>query len=172
MFEKVFAEVLGRSRNDYLIMSGDWNTVLDNNLDKQGDSSVHSNNKTQTFLNHMISSYGICDVFRVTRGSENLFTHFNKKCKTATRLDFFLIDDTLVNFPTCTTNITHGFMSDHSYISIDIQGSRIIPGRGYWKLNNSHLDDQEFINSQVGCAQIALSVCKSLYNSRTGFNLL
>ena len=165
MFEKCFAEVLGRSRNDFLIMCGDWNTVLDNNLDKQGGSSVHANNKTQTFLNHMISNYGICDVFRVTRGSEKLFTHFNKKCKTATRLDFFLIDDNLINFPICTTNISHGFMSDHSYISIDIQGSRIVPGRGYWKLNNSHLIDQDFIN---GVKEIIADTSSKSYDSNRG----
>ena len=146
LFERVFLDVLGRPRNDFLIMSGDWNTVLDNNLDKQGGSRVHANTKTHEFLNQMISDYGICDVFRVTRGGEKLYTHFNKKCKTATRLDFFLIDDSLVNFPTCTTNISHGFMSDHSYVSLNIQGSRIVPGRGYWKLNNSHLEDPEFVN--------------------------
>ena len=147
MFERVFSDILGRNRNDFLIMCGDWNTVLDNNLDKLGGSSTHSNSKTQRFLNDIINSHGICDVFRVTRPSEKLYTHFNKKCKTATRLDFFLIDDNLVNFPTCTTDISHGFMSDHSYISLNIQGSSIVPGRGYWKLNNSHLEDNDFVNS-------------------------
>lgn len=165
MFESIFTNVLGRSRNDFLIMCGDWNTVLDNNVDKQGGSSVHSNNKTQTFLNNMISDYGICDVFRVTRGTEKLYTHFNKKCKTATRLDFFLIDDALVNFPLCKTSITHGFMSDHSYISLDIQGSRIIPGKGYWKLNNSHLHDQEFIN---GVKDIIAVTSNESYDSYRG----
>ena len=165
MFENIFSEVLGRPRNDFLIMTGDWNTVLDNNLDKLGGSSTHSNSKTQTFLNEIISSHGICDVFRVTRANENLYTHFNKKCKTATRLDFFLIDDTLVNFPTCKTDIAHGFMSDHSYISLNIQGSSIVPGRGYWKLNNSHLDDTEFIN---GVSDIIQDTSSRSYDSYRG----
>ena len=34
--ENVFLETLGRNRDDYLIMAGDWNAVLDNNLDKMG----------------------------------------------------------------------------------------------------------------------------------------
>ena len=34
--ENVFLETLGRSREDHLIMGGDWNTVLENNLDKLG----------------------------------------------------------------------------------------------------------------------------------------
>ena len=46
----------------------------------------------------MIEDYGLCDIFRTSRGNEHKYTHFNKKSKTASRLDFFLIDEKLVNF--------------------------------------------------------------------------
>ena len=81
----------------------------------------------------------------MTRGEERMYTHFNKKYKTASRLDFFLIDDNLVNLPVCKTDISHGYNSDHSYVSLTIQGSSIERGRGYWKFNNSHLQDEEFV---------------------------
>ena len=58
---------------------------------------------------------------------------------------FFLIDDNLINFPICTSEISHGFKSDHSYISLNLQGSDIKHGRGYWKLNNSLLSNESFI---------------------------
>ena len=144
-YDNSFLEIFGRPRNDFLIVGGDYNTVLDNNLDKMGGSSAHANHRTQAFLKRVISDYGLSDVFRVNNATSKLFTHFNKQYKTATRLDFFLIDDTLINFPRCEASISHGFMSDHSYISIDIQGSNITQGRGYWKLNNSHLEDEEFV---------------------------
>ena len=142
--KSVFLETLGRARDDFVIMAGDWNTVLNNGLDKMGGAQAHANHKNQEFINSMISDYGMSDIFRLTHGNERIFTHFNKKYGTASRLDFFLIDDNLVNFPVCSADISHGFKSDHSYISLNIQGSSITPGRGYWKFNNSHLLQDEF----------------------------
>ena len=144
--EIVFLETLGRSRDDYLIMAGDWNTILDNNLDKLGGAAQHADKNYQNFINTMISDYGLCDIFRLLGGDERTYTHFNKKYKTASRLDFFSIDENLANFPVCHTDISHSYNSDHSYVSLNIQGSSIEKGRGYWKLNNSHLRDEEFVN--------------------------
>ena len=94
----------------------------------------------------MIGEYGLCDIFRLSRGIERVFTHFNKTYKTASRLDFFLIYDNLPNFPVCEINISHDFSTDHSYISLNLQGSTIEKGMGYCKLNNSHLHDEEFVS--------------------------
>ena len=143
--ENVFLETLGRSREDHLIMGGDWNTVLANNLDKLGGAAQHANKYYQNYINGIINDYGLCDIYRLTRGEERMYTHFNKQYKTASRLDFFLIDDNLVNHPVCKTDISHGYNSDHSYVSLTIQGSSIERGRGYWKFNNSHLQDEEFV---------------------------
>ena len=136
--EKLFLESLGRKREDYLIMAGDWNAVLDNNLDKMGGVAQHANKNYQNYINNVINDYGLCDIFRLSRGEERVYTHFNKTYKTAARLDYFLIDDNLPNFPLCETEISHGYNSDHSYISLKIQGSTIEKGKGYWKINNSH----------------------------------
>ena len=50
-----------------------------------------------------------------------------------------------MNLPVCKTDISHGYNSDHSYVSLTIQGSSIERGRKYWKFNNSHLQDEEFV---------------------------
>ena len=142
----MFLETLSRNRDDYLIMAGDWNAVLDNNLDKMGGAAQHAKKNYQSHINNMIVEYGLCNIFRLSKGNERDFTHFNKTYKTASRLDFFLIDDNLPNFPGCETNISHGFSTDHSYISLNLQGSTIEKGMGYWKLNNSHLHDDEFVS--------------------------
>ena len=60
------------------------------------------------------------------------------------RLDFFLISRTLFPFIT-KTNINAGIQSDHSIISIKIDFSKFIRGRGFWKLNNSLLKDPSYI---------------------------
>ena len=144
--ENVFTTSLERYRDDHIIFGGDWNTVLSDTLDKRGGAAKHKSQKTQKFLNAVMLDYGFSDIFRLSRGGERLYSHFNKKCKTSTRLDFFLIDDRLVNFPVCETNITHGFKSDHSYVSLKLQGSGIKHGRGYWKFNNSLLKDKKFMD--------------------------
>ena len=136
--ENVFLETLGRNRDDYLIMAGDWNAVLENNLGKMGGgggAAQHANKNYQSHINNMTGEYGLCDIFRLSRGNERVFTHFNKTYKTASMLDFFLIDDNLPNFPL-----------DHSYISLNLQGSTIEKGMGYCKLNNSHLYDEGFVS--------------------------
>ena len=116
----------------------DWNTVLNNDLDKLGGAQNHANHKSQEFINNIVSDYGLSDIFRLTHGSDRVYTNFNKTYGTASRLDFFLVDDNLVNFPVCSADASHGYKSDHSYISLNIQGSSITPGKGYWKLNNSN----------------------------------
>ena len=113
--ENLFLETLGRSRDDYLIMAGDWNTVLNDNLDKLGGAAQHAN---KNYINTMISDYGLCDIFCLSRVDDRVYTHFNKTYKTASRLDLFLIDDHLSNSPVCNTKISHGYNTDHIYISL------------------------------------------------------
>ena len=64
-------------------------------------------------------------------GGKRKYTHFNKTSKTASRLDFFLIEDNLCDWPVCKTDISHGYNSDHGYISLNLQGSTIERGKGY-----------------------------------------
>ena len=54
--ENIFLETLSRARDDQIIFVGDWNTVLNNMLDKQGGSTTHANSRCQNFLNESIIS--------------------------------------------------------------------------------------------------------------------
>ena len=136
----VFLEACSFSNSDNMILGGDWNTILDNDIDKVGGAPTHSNSKCQTYLNNIMADWGLSDIFRLNNPEARLYTHFDRQHHTHTRLDFFLTDDRLVNLPVCTSNISHGFNSDHSYVSLTLHGKSIEHGRGYWKLNNSHLN--------------------------------
>ena len=76
-----------------------------------------SASREQRYLAYKISGYGFSDVFRLCRGNDRVYTHFNKQHKTSSRLDLFLIDDNLVNFPICSADVSHGYNSDHSLTS-------------------------------------------------------
>ena len=145
--ETVFQDSSDRQRDDFVLYAGDWNTVLNNILDKSGGQPNHSNRRCQILLNNFLTDLGLHDVYRQENPDSKVFTHYNKRCKTGTRLDFFLVDTSTMNLPTCTSTISHGFRSDHSYISLTLQGNSISRGRGYWKLNNSHLNDETFCDS-------------------------
>ena len=140
----VFLEACANTKADNLVFAGDWNTILDNSLDKVGGATSHKNVNCQSTLNNIMGDWGYTDVFRLNNPDARIFTHFDKQHSTYTRLDFFLVDDKLVNLPICISNISHGFNSDHSYVSLTLQGNPLSHGRGYWKLNNSHLSSEEF----------------------------
>ena len=72
--EKFFLETLGRSREDHLIMAGDWNAILSNELDKLGGAAQHANKYYQSFINSIISDYGLSDIFRLLKGNERKYT--------------------------------------------------------------------------------------------------
>ena len=163
--KNIFHEALGRNRNDYTIYGGDWNAILDDNIDKSGGSLKHSAQKSQIFLNSMITDYGLCDILRLSKGNQRIYTHVNKKSHSLSRLDYFLIDDNLVNLPICSSNVSHGYMTDHSYINLFIKGSSIERGRGYWKLNNSHLENDEFVD---GVRNIISNTASEAYDSYNG----
>ena len=145
--ELLSLDIFGRDRDDFLILGGDWNTILDNHTDKIGGNQTHANKKCQAFLNTLMAEIGLHDPYRINSPTGRKYTHFNKKCKTGTRLDFFLVDSNVINLPICTSDISHGFKSDHSYVSLHLQGNKIERGKGYWKLNNSLLDNDEFCES-------------------------
>lgn len=145
--EQLTLEIFGRERDDFLVLGGDWNAILNNSLDKVGGNVSHSNKKCQLYLNTLMEEVGLYDPYRVINPTGRKYTHFNKKCKTGTRLDFFLVDGNVINLPTCTSDISHGFKSDHSYVQLHLQGNKIDRGKGYWKLNNSLLENSEFCDT-------------------------
>ena len=62
------------------------------------------------------------------------------------RIDFFLTP--LYNLgwvKSC--EILPSFMSDHSFVSLEIEPEKIIRGKGYWKLNNSLLYNKSYLEN-------------------------
>ncbi len=53
--EKLLFETYGREKDDFVILGGDWNAVLNNQVDKLGGRDTHSNKKCQTLINTAMS---------------------------------------------------------------------------------------------------------------------
>ena len=88
--------------------------MLSNTSDKDGGAVRHSSVRTQSLLSSMISDWGLSDIFRFTHGDQKIFSHVDKRHKTHTSLEFFVINDRIVYFPICRSDISHDFKSDHS----------------------------------------------------------
>ena len=94
----------------------------------------------------LCNNYDLVDSWREQHPHEMQFTWRNSSGKIKRRLDFWLISKRLLSRVT-KTDICAYYDLDHSPVTIsikpeDIQEKR---GPGYWKLNNSLLEDEEFV---------------------------
>lgn len=132
--------------NDYKIIGGDFNLVLDNEKDLRGSvSGQHAHKEAISFLKEYMSDEGLVDVWRLQNPEKRLYT-YRKENPTNyhARLDLFLVSDTLVNFVS-KTDIHASYISDHATPSLEVSPNLVQRGKGYWKMNVSLLNDKEYI---------------------------
>ena len=76
--------------------------------------------------------------------SKKIFTRIQTQPYTATRLAFFLVSDKLYrNFKLA--DISQSIMCDHKIATFFLDIDLTKRGSGYWKINNSILNDNNFI---------------------------
>ena len=124
---------------EFPILGGDWNLVLNQTADTHNYQNENNINARREVVKQM-ETHSLIDPWRELNPDSKRFTyhHQGSNPKKLSRLDFFLISQSL--FPYVTkTGIQAGIQSDHSFITLQIDFNRFIKGRGYWKLNNSLL---------------------------------
>ena len=130
--------------NSDIIICGDYNCVLDPDLDYYNYKSIN-NVKARDKVLEIISTKYLLDPFREQNPEQKKFTWRKKNpCKQA-RLDFFLISESLMQF-TKKSLIETSYRSDHSIITLELNLTDFTHGRSYWKHNNSLLSDSEYLS--------------------------
>ena len=87
-------------------------------------------------------------------GVEKTWRLWNKSRRRAdkeARLDYFLVDTAMASFVDLvgvSTPFTSTF--DHRPVIMKIDFNKVKRGPGYWKFNNSMLDDQDFCKKSQG----------------------
>ena len=123
------------------IFGGDFNCTLNVNLDKKGGRPIthtHSVSKLQ----HIMDEFSLVDIWRLKNPSTLRYTWRSKEVQC--RLDYFLISINLASqIKNC--DISPGFKSDHSAISIQLVLNNHQRGRGFWKFNASLLQDENYV---------------------------
>ena len=134
-FETLY-DFLGENDEEEYIIGGDFNTVLNSNLDKFGGiKGTHQ--KCRDKIIASIDNFDLADIWRVLNPSLRQYTwHSSSKPVIFSRLDYFLVSNSFLNqISKC--RIQPGFMSDHSIISLELNLNKIERGKGYFKVNNS-----------------------------------
>lgn len=129
--------------NEYYVLAGDWNLVLDQDLDTS--NYLHNNNpKAKEEVYNMIADRGLVDIWRDQHPDILRYTWRRKTPFRQARLDFFLTSETLCSHIT-TSDIHAGYRTDHSLVSIGISLGRHEKRSTYWKFNTSLLRDLDYV---------------------------
>ncbi len=84
---------------DFQIIAGDFNSVLDNEMDKVGGKASHANKKSREFLNVWREECDLIDIWWHMHPNMRRYTyHQLQPQRVFTRLDFFLISMGLTGF--------------------------------------------------------------------------
>ena len=128
------------------LTGGDFNTILDPEKDKKSDASgQHYNVQASDFLNKYMEQEALVDPWRIQHPESTVYTwHRMRPEPTFSRLDFWLVS--AAHFQMIRkSEIIPSYLSDHSPVVITIDILENERGKGYWKFNDAHLENEEFI---------------------------
>ena len=130
------------------ILVGDFNLVM--SPQKDYFNYLHVNNhKSRDNVLEIVWEYNLIDCWREEHIEERKFTWFKKNPIKQARLDFFLISSMLYS-KVKNPDITSGYRTDQSHISLDITLDKTDKGNSYWKFNDSLLRDIQYVNKIKG----------------------
>ena len=127
-----------------IILGGDWNCILDRNLDSNGGNPGTKTN-TLAEISKIRNKYDLVDIFRAKHPDLKRYTWRCPCPLLSRRLDYFLISNTLQD---CVRmiHIRSSFMSDHSPVQLNFEPVTPLPkGAGIWKFNATFLKDEAFV---------------------------
>ena len=129
---------------DYLLLGGDFNTVLDYTVDRS-NMLKHGNNGAAEYINSCIEMTELIDIWRELYPDRHGYTwHRRNPYYLHERLDFFLISDSLQQMVE-NIEIIPGLRSDHSLVKLTVAIQAFERGPGFWKFNTMLLNDSEYV---------------------------
>ena len=141
-----FQTVIKRLENftENKIVMGDYNLVINPELDRL--QSTYNNHKAAEIVTSWMQDSHVEDIWRNRNPDVRRFSWYASRIKTASRIDFALIDQGLCD-QVVSCEYSTGVHTDHSafYLAIDMTENE--RGRGYWKLNVTHLKSKEFLEA-------------------------
>ena len=138
------SKMLLETGNITKIIGGDFNLVMDLKLDKVGGKPT-THTKTAKTLKKYLDFDRLVDAWRNLHPNERTYTWFKHKPNyMAERLDYIFVTKCIMsNVERC--DIIPSFCTDHSMVILTFCITQQKRGRGFWKLNTSLLQDENYI---------------------------
>ena len=139
----LLAYIISLTNIDDIIIGGDFNLVLDIDLDKKGGLAKTHTKAVKVIKDHM-AELDLVDVWRLLNPDGRRYSWRRQKPEIHCRLDFCLVSQSL------TCNVTNSgilavFKTDHSLITIKLALHSNPRGPGFWKLNTSLLEEDGYV---------------------------
>lgn len=146
------------STDGHTIIGGDFNTVLNPEIDKIG--GVKPNPACANIINNFINDNELIDIWRAKHGQEKRYTWKQNNPHILCALDYWLIP---VNFDAATNfvKILTVPKTDHLAVHMRISLDNVNKGSNYWKFNKKWLSNDKFVSG----INIMLDECISMYRS-------
>ena len=128
-----------------VILAGDFNQVMDGMIDKSRFKGEHTP-RDRAAIHMLTEDLSLVDAWRLVNPREREYTFYSHCHKSHSRIDFFLISNTLID-SVVDCKIGAIALSDHATVElhIDLQTDRDRKGR--WRLNTRILQDEIFSNT-------------------------
>ena len=155
-------DVLKKCSEFNIIIGGDFNCAL-TPQDKLGGAAVGRKNNVISEINKLCDLLKLQDVWRYQHPDQAQFTWRDKAFKVQCRLDYWLVYKQLSHI-VINTKMKSSTLTDHSAITLTLQSKGYTQrGPGFWKFNNSLLDDHDFVDQLNNM----IPVYKNKYNYLT-----
>ena len=128
-----------------VILGGDFNLILNNDLDKISGAFQCSNYKAREVVCSHMLAINLSDSFCIFHPFMKTFTRIQITPYTASKLNFFLVSNSLTSF-TQIINVLPSIRSDHRVVKLVLRFLQFNIGPGYWKFNNDLLDDDNYMS--------------------------
>ena len=144
-FFEIINDELKNSEQDYNIICGDFNLVLNPELDSFNYNHVN-NPKARDKLLTTIREQKLLDIYRQIYPTTKRYTWRRKNPTKQARLDYFIVSETMSDIiDSC--KIKPSYRSDHSILELNLIINTFIRNKGRWLMNASHLKDPNYIQT-------------------------
>lgn len=156
-FFSILNKLLCKTDDGFTVVVGDMNTMYDPQLDNI-NGAPHNTDVIDAF-HKCFDKEQYKDVYRIMNPDKRAHTWYKNTPLTARRLDYIFLNDSCFNV-SVSCNIKAFPMSDHDLVETTLVLDETKRGPGYFKLNNSILREQEYvevINASIEQAKVEYS---------------
>ena len=138
-----FFDHLSSFRGEEIIISGDFNLVLDVEKGKTG-GLARTHQKAWKVIQDFSENLGLTDIWKLFNPKAKRYTWRQNQPAVHCQLDFFLVSESSLCDVTH-ADIVPGLKTDHSMITLNVALHSNPRGKGFWKLNTSLLSEMKYV---------------------------